>query len=57
MLPEPARPGSTPIITVDGATIVYRVWIAGVNGRCEMLVIRCTSGGDVYASIGDNRTV
>ncbi len=54
---EPARPGSTPIITVDGATIVYRIWIVGLNGRCELLVIRCASSGDISASIGENRGV
>ena len=48
---DPVRPGSTPIVRIHGDVVVYSMWIAGANGRCEMLILRCWSNGEVLASI------
>jgi hypothetical protein len=52
-LPEdPVRPGATPMVELEGDTIVYRFWVAGMNGRPQMLVLRCDNRGDVRVSVG-----
>jgi hypothetical protein len=48
---EPNRPGSTPIIRLDGTSITYHLWITWHPYRCEMLVLRCDAYGNVLASI------
>ena len=52
---EPVRPGPTPIIRLDGADVVYHLWIARVSAECQMLVLRCDGCGEVFASIIDER--
>jgi hypothetical protein len=55
MLPHDSeRPGPTPIIRLDGADVMYHLWIARVCGECYMLVIRCDSKGNAFASIVDD---
>jgi len=48
---EPRRPGSTPIIRLDGNSVTYHLWITQPLGRCDLLVIRCDGHGNVLASI------
>ena len=49
---DPTRPGPTPIIRVEGDTILYFMWITGLRGDCEVLILRCDANGDVLASLG-----
>jgi len=52
MTPHKAtRPGSTPIVQIDGDTVIYRMWISRESRDSEMLVLRCASDGKVVASI------
>ena len=51
---DSTRRGSSPIIRINGATIVYRMWITVEKGRRQMLVLRCDDCGEVLASISDD---
>jgi hypothetical protein len=48
---EPSRPGSTPIIRLEGTSITYHLWISWNPNRCDMLVVRCDPHGNILASI------
>lgn len=50
---DSTRRGSSPIIRISGATIIYRMWITVQKGRRQMLVLRCDDRGEVLASIAD----